>query len=204
MVTCEELGERVREWGGDAQVVHEAPPPWTVGPARPLAERPRVLFVGIFAADEPMEPVMEAARLLPEMDMLVTGNLEKAPPGLVESAPPNVTFTGFLDETRYPKAIEEANLVWTLTSFPVSVPRTGYEAVYARRPLLISDWPELRDVFPHAVHVQNEGAAIAAGIRDAITRYDELVSKAPEAEALQRKRWESQLAAVRSWLGAGQ
>ena len=46
--------------------------------------------------------------------------------------------------------------------------RAAYEAVYAGRPLIISDSPERRDLFPHAIHVTNDAASIEQGLRLAV------------------------------------
>jgi hypothetical protein len=76
--------------------------------------------------------------------------------------------------------------------------RAGYEAVYAERPLVVSDWPASRAVFPHALHVSNEPAAIASGLRRAVAEHERLVRVAPEALALQRARWSEQVSALRA------
>ena len=70
------------------------------------------------------------------------------------SAPPNVTFVGFLgpDDSR---AVLDADMVLSLSTERVSVMRTAYEAVYAERPLVVPDRPLLRDLFPFAVHADS-------------------------------------------------
>jgi glycosyltransferase involved in cell wall biosynthesis len=197
LVTGREPAATIEAWGGRADVVHEAAPPWSVAPAGPLGTPPRVLFVGIYAPDEPVDQVIEAARRMPEVRMDITGDLRKRPPGLEEGAPDNVRFVGFLNGEDYRRAVEEADIVLTLTTFPTSVVRSGYEAVYAGRPLVVSDWPELRRVFPHAVHVANDADGIERGLREAVTRHADLVAAAPDARELQQRRWEAQLDTLR-------
>jgi glycosyltransferase involved in cell wall biosynthesis len=197
LVTGGDPAGTVEEWGGSADVVHEAAPPWTVAPAKPLGSPPHVLFVGIFAPDEPVDQVIEAARRLPDVRVDITGDLRKRPPELAVDVPDNVRFVGFLNGDEYRRAIEEADVVLTLTTFPTSVVRSGYEAVYAGRPLVVSDWPELRRVFPHAVHVKNDADGIERGLREAIAKHGDLVAAADEAKGLQAHRWESQLSVLR-------
>jgi Glycosyl transferase 4-like domain len=48
MVTTDALAEQVATWGGDADIVHEAPPVWPPMPQRVLPDLPTVLFVGGF------------------------------------------------------------------------------------------------------------------------------------------------------------
>jgi glycosyltransferase involved in cell wall biosynthesis len=198
IVTVEELAEEVRRQGGRAALVHEAPPLWSVPPAEPLGERPPVvLFVGIFASDEPVELLVEAARRLPEIEVRVTGDVRKCPPELLADTPENVHFVGFLDPQAYRDAIAAANVVMTLTTRPESVDRGANEAVFARRPLIVSDWPAARRYFPYAVHVPNTADGIAAGLREAVGRYEQLRQKADLALAEQQGRWEAQLDELR-------
>ncbi len=203
LVAAEELGEIVRGWGGRAHVVHEAPPTWAVNPPAPLGDRPHVLCISTFDPDEAVDQVIAAGRMLPFVDLRITGDLRRCPAALRRSAPPNVTFVGFLRGEDYTRALEAANIVIALTTEPTSVVRGGYEAVYAGRPLVTSNWPTLRRVFPRAVHVETDAPSIAAGLRTAIDRYADLVASAPTALALQKQRWDRQVAVLRSLFSQG-
>jgi glycosyltransferase involved in cell wall biosynthesis len=201
LVTVDELAAVVQGWGARADIVHEAPPVWTVRPALPPNGRMRVLYIGRFAGDEPTDEVIEAARAVPEIDVYVTGDPRKCSPELRLDAPANVTFTGFLRGDDYPRAIESANALLVLTRRLDAVNRAAYEAVYAGRPLVVSATPPMRRLFPYAVHVENDAAGIAAGLRDAAARHAELLVAAGEAIALQQERWESQLDVLRERIG---
>jgi glycosyltransferase involved in cell wall biosynthesis len=200
LVTDDELGAIARSWGARPAIVHEPPLAWPVAPAGPLRERPRVLFAGTFQRDEPVAEVMEAARELPGLDVHMTGDLRRCPPDLRASAPPNVTLVGFLPGAEFARAIEEADVVLSLSTERVSVMRTAYEAVYAGRPLVVPDRPLMRSVFPYAVYVDVAPGAIAAGLRDAVARHAELVQAAAAARDLQWERWRAQLAELRAVL----
>ena len=55
----------------------------------------------------------------------------------------------------------------TLTTRDHTMLRAAYEAIYQGTPVIVSDWPLLRDAFDEgALHVDNT----TAGIADAITR----------------------------------
>lgn len=199
MVTTDHWVREVDSWGGRGLVVHEAPPRWTVAELAPRQQRrPRVLFVGVFASDEPVEEVVGAARAAADLDVHITGDPRRCPPDLLGSLPPNVTLTGFLDADDYRRAVEEADVVLVLTTEPTSVVRAGYEAVYARRPLVVSDTPVLREVFPGAVHTENSAGAIAEALRAALT------ADGPDRRAaaldLQQVRWADQLTRLRAAL----
>jgi glycosyltransferase involved in cell wall biosynthesis len=202
LVAADELAERVRTWGGRPQVLHEAPPRWEVAPPAPLGDPPTVLVVSTFDHDEAVEHVVEAARLAPEIAFRLTGDLRKCPREVRESLPANIELVGFLRGDDYVRAVASADFVMALTTEPRSVVRAGYEAVYARRPLVVSDWPVLRDVFPYATHVENAPDAIATGLRAAIARHAELREAAPVALELQRGRWDRQLATLQATLAS--
>jgi glycosyltransferase involved in cell wall biosynthesis len=190
LVTAESWVEIVQAWGGRGLVVHEAPGPWgsLKRSPREVRNRPRALLVSRFGRDEPVDAAVAAAALIPEID-------------LAESASPNVSFVGFLPAARYQMLVAEADLVVALTTEPTSVMRSAYEAVYARRPLVISDWPLCRELFPFAVAVANDPASIAEGLRRAVDNLRALEDQAENARRLQAARWESQLAALVSVLG---
>jgi glycosyltransferase involved in cell wall biosynthesis len=197
IVTVPELAKIVTAWGGRADIVHEAPPAHRAVPARPLAARPRIVYIGRFAPDEPTAEVVEAARLVPEADVLVTGDVRKCPATLVKSAPENVIFTGFLEGGDYDRALEQADVLMVLTRHPLAVNRGACEAVYFERPLIISDLPAMTPLFPYAVPVSNDVAGIARGIQLAIERHPELLAACPRARVLQEERWQEQLGRLR-------
>lgn len=197
LVTDEQWCERVREWGGIAIVVHESPgsvdgPPPTPGP------RFRVLVVGNFNRDEPTSAVLDTARQLPDCEFVVTGELSKCAPELMETAPPNVQLVGFLDPTSYRAALTRCNAVMTLTTEPTSVMRAAYEAVYARRPVILSDWPVARALFPYAVHAANEPFDLAAAVSKLRSDYPHFCTLVDVAHAEQIARWHGQLRSLTS------
>ena len=197
MVTVDVYVQRVESWGGRGLVVHEAPPLWQVPASAPAGPRRRVLFVGVFSGDEPVDAVVDAAALLPDVEVAITGDLARCPAGLRERATPNVDFVGYLGPEAYAAEFARASAVVTLTTEPTSIMRSAYEAVYARRPLVTSDWPALRAVFPFAHLAANEPEALAAAIRNAL---GDDAGVLDEALRTQEQRWSGQLEALRSAL----
>jgi glycosyltransferase involved in cell wall biosynthesis len=196
MVTTEQWVETVNSWGGRGLVVHEAPPGWSVGDRKP-AERPHILFVGVFGSDEPVDMVFEAARRMPDVDFSVTGDLRRCPAELLGSAPSNLRLTGFLGPEDYRAALEAADVVLVLTTEPTSVVRAGYEAVYARRALVVTGTPVLRQVFPSAFHTENEPSSIVSAVRSALAAADE-TARLDDAWSIQMTRWDQQLASLQA------
>jgi hypothetical protein len=103
-----------------------------------------------------------------------------------------VEWTGYLRGTAYPEALAAADAVLTLDERDDSVPRSAYEAVYAKRPLITTDWSHMRELFPDAVFVENTAEGIAAGVRAALDRRAELEAAADRAADRQADRWQAQ------------
>jgi glycosyltransferase involved in cell wall biosynthesis len=198
LVTTEERAREVDAWGGRGLVVHEAPldfpPPVRGGPTT-------VLFIGVFAPDEPVAELVEAARSLPDVRIRITGRLEDAAPGLVDGSPDNVEYVGYLGPDAFRDAVSSATVVLTLTTEPSSIMRSAYEADWARIPLVTTDTPALRETFPYADFCDNSPASIAEALRRTLTSYDEKLALADEAAAVQLARWEEQLKALRDACG---
>ncbi len=202
LVTDESLKVRVEGWGGRGQIVHEAPPKWEKPAPVRRGDAPEVLFVCTFNPDEPVEALIEAARTLPDVAFKVTGHLRKAPPGLVESAPSNVEFVGFLRGPEYTAALASGDLIVVLTTEPTSVVKAGYEAVYAERPLLLSDWPAGREAFPAAAFAENSPTALACAIRVALDEQHRMLGETTAARERQTRRWIEQRQALERLIGA--
>lgn len=199
MVASRKWARQVAGWGGKALIVHEAPGDWQLHPL-PRNRRARILYVGRFAADEPWQQVIEAARRLPDCEFSITGEPERS--GLAPGQlPGNVTLTGYLDADGYRRAVHDADLVICLTTEPGSVMRSAYEAVWAGRPLIVSDWPVCRQTFPYAVPVVNAADGIAAGVSSALIDYERLAAAVGPARERQQRRWLEQLTELRLAIG---
>ena len=201
LVCSDALAERVTAWGGRPLIVHEAPPLETVAPAREVHAEPHVLVPGWFSPDEPIAEAVAALQLLPGVALDFCGSIDGLPPALLADAPSNAFFHGRLSHDAYVQAIDRTDVVLALTTQPESVLRVACEAIWHGRPLVISDLPINRALFPHAVHVANTAPAIAAGVSDALVRHAELRARAPEARALQAARWDDQCKALKALLG---
>lgn len=200
LVTTEGLSRQILSWGGRPLIVHEGPPMWEADAPRQPQGVLNVLFVTVFEVDEAVAEVFEAARQIEGMRLEVTGDPARCSQRLRDSLPGNVTLTGFLDGPSLAAAFSRADVVLALTTEPSSVLRAGYEAVYARRPLIVSDWPNLREVFPYAVYVSNDAASIAAGLEFARDHLEELNAAAHDALTTQEDRWSEQLGSIRAAL----
>jgi glycosyltransferase involved in cell wall biosynthesis len=204
IVTTPELAEYVHRWNGRPLIVHEAPMMWAdEAQPRECSGQRRLLFVCTFAPDEPFMEVLEAARDLPGTTFQITGDLRRRPAEAQRAAPPNVEWVGYLEPDEYLSALFAADVVMTLTRRPESVQRSAHEAVDALRPLVVTNWPHIGELFPHGVLVENDAASIRRGVEEAFERCSELSAVATQARATQHQRWQQQLRELQAALELG-
>jgi hypothetical protein len=203
LVTTPRLGEQISQWGGRPIVVHEAPMPWGERiRQRGRSGGRRVLFVCTFAPDEPLMQTLEAAAQLPDVTFAITGDLRRLPEAARIAAPENVQWVGYLSANDYVTALEQADVVMSLTERAESVARSAHEGVDALRPMVISGGPHMRDLFPYAVFVENDAGSVAAGVAEALRRCEELSERAIDARSVQHRRWREQLSDIQAALSA--
>ena len=72
---------------------------------------------------------------------------------------------GFLTTDQYGSLLTNVHTVMALTTRDHTMLRGAYEAVYQGTPVIVSDWPLLKDSFSRgAIHVDNSAAAIAGAV----------------------------------------
>ena len=190
LVTNEHLASLVREAGGNATIVPDVPVVFDHDTPSDVSGF-HVVVVSSFDVDEPVAAILEAAARVPDVPFFITGDSSGLEPRLAASRPPNVTFTGFLDEKAYGRLVSGASVVLDLTSEDHTMLRGAYEAVYQGVPVIVSDWPILREAFPFgASHVDNTAEAIAAAVvamREDRARYRADAGRLREEKL---RRWE--------------
>ena len=197
VVTNEHLRQRVVEWGARGVVIGDVPVKFGPGRAPNPCDGPRVVVINTFSVDEPVDAVLEAARRLRETRFFVTGDVRAARPSWLREKPDNLTFTGFLSEEDYAGLLRAADVVLVLTTHDHTMQRGGYEAVALGKPLVTSDWDLLRETFSRGtIHVRNEAAAIAEGLRSAIANRESLGAEMLRLGTERRALFASRLATL--------
>ncbi|MDR0358283.1 MAG: glycosyltransferase, partial [bacterium] len=157
-----------------------------------------VVIAGSLDDQEPVEATVRAAAYLDDVEIRMTGDVREVPAALVQSAPENVVFTGWLDYPRFLGGLEAADVVAAFSLDPQMMNRAAFEAVGLGRPLVLSDFAGLRGRFlDAAVYCANQPDVMAAALRAALARRDELAARstrlraaltAQRAEALEHVR----------------
>lgn len=197
IVTSEHWADLIRSWGARPLVMYDPFLELPAGAPVTLAPGFNVAFISTFAADEPVDAVLDAARRMPEVRFSVTGDTRKPSAARFVADPPhNVTFTGFLDPNReYLGLLRAADAAMVLTTRDHTLQLAGCEAISVGTPLITSDWPYLRDLFAKgAVFVAATAESICDGIREVIGRREELAKEIDAFRRTRRQEWDERLA----------
>ncbi|MDQ7065558.1 MAG: glycosyltransferase family 4 protein [candidate division KSB1 bacterium] len=197
-VTNSFLAKRVTDAGGHATLVRDVPVIYPIRSSFPRRDRFTVAVVCSFNYDEPIAEIFTAAARLPEVDFFVTGNPRDLAPELAENAPGNVQLTGFLPDDQYGALLKDADVVLTLTTRDHTMLRGAYEAIYLGTPVVISDWPVLREAFPKgAIHVNNTVESLVEGLRNAIQELPGLKEAAKQLREEKLQEWQQRMQELR-------
>ena len=201
IVTTEALQRKVEAAGGTAIALHDSPfGPAAIEPSSWPPARPQVVMPSSWWRDEPLDVVREAARLVPEVDVVITGR----PSGPLAEAscwPDNVRLTGFVDDDEYEALLATSTAVLALTTRDLTMQRAGYEALILGRPAIVSNTPVLREYFTKgAVFSAPTAVALAAAIRDAVARPQQLVAEMAELRAEKQREFSAGIAELRRYL----
>ncbi len=191
--------ELFESWGSRALVLENPPkqPQFTAKIDEAHADRFKVAVINTFAVDEPLDIILEAAARLPQVHFYITGDKGLAKPGVIENAPKNVTFTGFLRGDDYWNLIYNARAVMVLTTYPYSLLGGAQDAVALQVPLILSDQPVLREYFTEGtIFIENTTEGVYRGVQDAIAREPQLRAEVVDLRRMHTEKWERSFAAL--------
>jgi glycosyltransferase involved in cell wall biosynthesis len=190
LVHNERIAELVRAAGAPATLVTDVP---VVFAEREPFARPPGFVVAVacsFSDDEPLATIFEAAQLTPDVHFFVTGDSRRLSPSLARHLPANVRLTGLLSTAAYGGLVASADVVLALTTRDKTMLRSAYEAIYQGTPVIVSDWPVLREAFREgAIHVDNTPAGIAAAVRRMASNHADYVAGAARLREEKARRW---------------
>lgn len=147
IVTNRHLAELVVQQGGRPFILPDrVPSPPHTPAAKTLSDGFNVVLVATFDSDEPCSEVFSAVEGT-DITLYVTGNWRKLTAAAAAAAPPNVHFTGYLNEQSYWSLLRAADAIVDLTLKENCLVCGSYEAVALAKPMLLSDSPASRELF---------------------------------------------------------
>lgn len=191
IVTDEYFADELAARGADALVLRDIPTEFPLGSAPRLGEGFNVMVVNTFSADEPLDSVIQAARLLPDAFFHVTGRITEGHPSVVNDPPANLRFTDFLADEDYYALMDGADAVMCLTTRDHTMQRGACEALSMGRPIITSDSDLLRRYFRDGtIHVDNTPGSLVAAVREMRSHHDRYRRGIEALRRVQHLEWE--------------
>lgn len=129
---------------------------------------------------------------------------KRLPAGMADSAPPNVTFTGWLQYPRFLGELAIADVVVAFSLDPGIMNRAAFEAVALGRSLVLSDWAGLRDRFGDAArYCAPSAGAMAEAIRSTLDAARDMAGAVSDAHTRLARQHENGIGVLRAQLAAG-
>jgi hypothetical protein len=159
-------------------------------PSRPTG--PTLLFPASYSKDEPIEDLIELARVTPEVTYMLSGNRAKFEARAVgHDVPRNIVPTGYLSLGEFEALLRSVDGVLALTTLEDCQLSACGEALGAGKPMMLSDTPVLREQFPSgAVHIRvSDVAGAAKQVRAFFGQLDILTKQASTLCDATRRDW---------------
>jgi glycosyltransferase involved in cell wall biosynthesis len=200
IVTNDHLAERLRRVGAHATILRDVPVTYEITARFDRGPEFSVAVVCSFNYDEPVAEIFSAAATLDDVRFYMSGDLadlDHLDRSLLPAVPSNVTLTGFLPVNDYGSLLASADAVLTLTTRDHTMLRGAWEAIYQGTPVIVSDWPLLRESFDRgAIHVDNSAAQIVQAVREMRRRHAEYKAEAYALRERKQAAWQSAKAAL--------
>jgi glycosyltransferase involved in cell wall biosynthesis len=142
IVTNDAMAMLVSSWGGHPLVMPDPLPKLNPAQLIELSD-PSILFICSWAADEPIDQMLSAAKMLAdkqvEVTIYITGRPEPEKYPATKALPSNVILTGYLSEEEFDGYLLSCDAVLDLTTRDDCMVCGAYEGVAAEKPLLLSN-----------------------------------------------------------------
>ena len=181
-------------WGAKALVLQD--PPISI-PSEKLnnasgSNQFSVTVVNTFGGDEPLDPIIGAAKRLTDVRFFILGDTARAKKAQLRSASENVTFTGYLLGDDYWNRLYSSQAVMVLTTWPYSLLAGAQEGMVLNKPLILSRQPVLTEQFTKGtVFVDHSVDSLVAGVRKLQEQEYILIQEITELATEKQKKWET-------------
>lgn len=153
---------------------------------------PSIVCPCSFNRDEPIEEILNAARMIPEITILITGNYNRAQ-GIhdLSNIPDNIKLTGFLSTVEFDRLIARADAILGLTKLDGIQLSVANEAVGSGKPMILAHTKTLMKLFYQgAVYVNpTQADSIAQGCREAIDNQEKLSQEVQQLRIEKETNW---------------
>ena len=198
LVTNEHLRQMVATWDANAFILTDVPMTF---PRRRHVQLDSTFFdvviISTASYDEPISEILEAASNLPDVSFHITGDYQTKARHVIQSAPANIHFTGYVPDEEFYGLLEAAQVVMCLTTEDHTMQSGASEALWLGKPIITSDWPLLREYFnTGTLHVANTAEDIFRAVttmRDNLAAFEDGIRMLREER---RREWQQKAKAL--------
>jgi hypothetical protein len=161
------------------------------------------LVVASWFEDEPLEQIFEAARLLPNIKIFVSGLPKKEYSGLINTKPDNIHITNYLSDADFYTLMYQCDFVVAITTDSATLVCGGYEAITLSKPLLTGNSISLRNYFDDsAIYTDSSVEDIVKCMKLIVSNLDLLRDNALKLYKERSRQWEVHINSFKSELEA--
>ncbi len=164
---------------------------------------PWILCPCSFNQDEPIKTILEAACLIPEITLVLTGNTNRAQ-GIhdLSNVPANVKLAGFLPTAEFDNLLYTTDVVLGLTKLEGVQLSVANEAVGAGKPMVLANTNLLKKLFyMGTIYVDClDPNSIAQGCKEALSKQEQLTEEVEELRLKRNESWLMQASQVETLL----
>jgi glycosyltransferase involved in cell wall biosynthesis len=167
----------IQRWGCPYFLLAFTPGDYPAGAPYSLSEKFNVAVICSFDADEPLDILFEAAGQLNEVFFYLTGDSQQIGRRLLMKKPENICLTGYLSYENYIGLLRGVSAIMDLVNNEHTLLMGAFEAVSLGVPLIVSDWPLLRNYFSlGTVFIPNTVEGVCEGVRQTQRKHAQLQS----------------------------
>lgn len=155
-----------------------------------------------FSADEPIEELIQAAVLMPDVHFVMTWFKERLHNDIKNSLPPNLILTGYLDDNDFNSLFSLSTAALVLTTREGTQPSAASEAIVLGVPLIVSDLKTTRQLYEDMpLYTTNTAEGIRNTVQEAINAHSRHKAKILQFRDKFSKQLDKEITEVKSSLG---
>lgn len=158
-----------------------------------------ILIPCSYNPDEPINELIELAKMNPEFHLIMTGNKNKALKILGDTdIPKNITFSGFISADEYKYLFLHAEVIMGLTKNENIQLSVSTESLSFGKPAILSDTKTLRKLYPNGyIFTDNNPQNMKDSILNYLNEYQKLNKELSEVRQEKIKNWNVKLVKLR-------
>lgn len=162
-----------------------------------INETPIVFFPASFNSDEPINEVFKSAKLLPDFNFILTGNINKLKKNFnlnEKDIPNNITITGWITNEEYTETLLNCDILLGLTLFNDIQMSVSNEGLGGEKVMVLSDTEALRFIYKDgAKYTNNDAESISSSIKEAYADRVSLARKIKDVKGIKKERYIQQI-----------